>query len=108
MDWFGAGVDGPLIAIRAIHFAATAVTAGSLVFRTVVAEPVLRSEQAAAKWLQTQTQRVAWMALAVTIASAVFWLSSSRDQRPVARRGHDFRSAADGAEPDAIRAGLRD
>jgi putative copper resistance protein D len=74
MDWFGAGVDGPLIAIRAIHFAATAVTAGSLVFRTVVAESVLRSEQAAAKWLQTQTQRVAWMALAVTIASAVFWL----------------------------------
>jgi putative copper resistance protein D len=74
MDWFDAGVDGPLIATRAIHFAATAVTAGSLVFRTVVAEPVLRSEQAAAKRLQTQTLRVAWIALAITIASAVIWL----------------------------------
>src|SRR3979409_10116 len=74
MDWFGAVVDGPLIVVRAIHFAATAVTAGCLVFRTVVAEPVLRSDQAAAKRLQGQTRRVAWIALAITIASAVPWL----------------------------------
>jgi putative copper resistance protein D len=74
MDWFGAGVNGPLMVVRAIHFAATAVTAGSLVFRTVVAEPVLRSEQAAAKLLQTQTLRIARIALAITIGSAVLWL----------------------------------
>jgi copper resistance protein D len=74
MDWFGAGVDGPLMVVRAIHFAATAVTAGSLVFRTGVAEPVLRSEQAAAKLLQTQTLRIARIALAITIGSAVLWL----------------------------------
>jgi putative copper resistance protein D len=74
MDWFGAGVNGPLMVVRAIHFAATAVAAGSLVFRTVVAEPVLRSEQAAAKLLQTQTLRIAWIALAITIGSAVLWL----------------------------------
>jgi copper resistance protein D len=74
MDWFGAGVNGLLMVVRAIHFAATAVTAGSLVFRTVVAEPVLRSEQAAAKLLQTQTLRIARIALAITIGSAVLWL----------------------------------
>ena len=43
MNWFGADVDGPLVVIRAIHFAATAVTAGTLIFRSVVAEPALRS-----------------------------------------------------------------
>ena len=45
MDSLGAGVDGSLVVIRAIHFAATAVVAGSLVFRAVVAEPALRSAQ---------------------------------------------------------------
>jgi copper resistance protein D len=74
MDWFGAAVDGPLIATRAIHFAATAVTAGSLVFRTVVAAPALRSEPAVAKTFHRQTLRVAWIALAITMASAVPWL----------------------------------
>jgi copper resistance protein D len=74
MDWFGAGVDGPLIATRAIHFAATAVTAGSLVFRTVVAAPVLRSEPAVAKSFRRQTLRVAWIALAITLASGLPWL----------------------------------
>jgi putative copper resistance protein D len=73
MDWFGVGVDGPLIAIRAVHFAATAVVAGSLVFRKVVAEPVLRGEQTA-KLLRRQTLKVAWIGLAITLASGVFWL----------------------------------
>ena len=73
MDWFGEGADGPLIAIRAVHFAATAVVAGSLVFRTVVAEPVLRGEQTA-KLLRRQTLKVAWIGLAITIVSGVFWL----------------------------------
>jgi copper resistance protein D len=74
MDWFGAGVDGPLIAIRAIHFAATAITAGTLVFRTVVAKPALRSEDAAAKLFWAQNLRVAWIGLAITIVSGVIWL----------------------------------
>src|ERR1700730_16602240 len=74
MDGFGVVIDGPLIVIRAIHFAATAVVAGSLVFRTVVAEPVLHREQAVAKPLRTQTVRVAWIALAIAMASGVSWL----------------------------------
>ena len=73
MDWFGAGVDGPLIAVRAIHFAATAITAGTLVFRAVVAKPALPSDQAIAKLLRTQTLRMAWTGLAVTLLSGVIW-----------------------------------
>ena len=37
MDWFAAGGGGLLIAVRAIHFAATALVTGNLVFRMVVA-----------------------------------------------------------------------
>jgi putative copper resistance protein D len=73
MDWFSAGVDGPLIVIRAIHFGATAVTAGALIFRAVVANPALRSE-ATAKALRTQTLSVAWAGLAIAMVSGVFWL----------------------------------
>ena len=73
MDWFGAGVNVPLIAVRAIHFGATALTAGTVVFRTVVAKPALDAEPAA-KLVRTQTLRVAWIGLAVTALSGVIWL----------------------------------
>jgi putative copper resistance protein D len=74
MDWFGVGVNGPLIAVRTIHFGATAVTAGTVIFRTVVAEPALRSEPAAAKLVRTQTLSVAWIGLAIAALSGVIWL----------------------------------
>jgi putative copper resistance protein D len=74
MDWFGAGFDGPLIATRAIHFAATAVTTGTLVFRSVVAKPALGSEDAVARLFRAQNLRVAWIGLAVTVVSGVIWL----------------------------------
>lgn len=73
MDWFGAGVNVPLIAVRAIHFGATALTAGTVVFRTVVAKPALDAEPAA-KLVRTQTLRVAWIGLAVTALSGVVCL----------------------------------
>ena len=73
MDWFGAGVNVPLIAVRAIHFGATALTAGTVVFRTVVAKPALDAEPAA-KLVRTQTRRVGWIGLAVTALSGVVWL----------------------------------
>ena len=47
MDWFG--ISGPLVAVRAIHFAASALTTGTLIFRAVVVKPALRSEPTAAK-----------------------------------------------------------
>jgi copper resistance protein D len=74
MDWFGAGSNGPLIVIRAIHFAATAITTGALVFRAVVVMPALDSEQAVAKLIRMQTLMVAWIGLAITVASGMVWL----------------------------------
>jgi copper resistance protein D len=74
MGWFGAGVDAPAIMIRAVHFAATAVVAGSLIFRAAVAGPVLRSDKAGFEVLRKQTLRVAWTGLAVSVASGVIWL----------------------------------
>jgi putative copper resistance protein D len=74
MDWFGAGSNVPLIVVRAIHFAATAITTGALVFRTVVAKPALASEQAVARLIRTQTLIVAWIGLAIAVASGMVWL----------------------------------
>ncbi|MEA2919527.1 MAG: copper resistance protein [Bradyrhizobium sp.] len=73
MDWFGAGINGPLIVIRAIHFGATAVTAGALIFHVIVTRPALHSP-AIAKLLRRQTLWVAWVSLAIAVASGVVWL----------------------------------
>jgi copper resistance protein D len=74
MDWFGGEIDGPLTVIRAIHFAATAITAGSLMFRVVVAEPALRSQAAAAAVVRSQILVTAWIGLAVAAVSGAIWL----------------------------------
>jgi copper resistance protein D len=74
MTWFGAEIDGPMIVVRAIHFAATAVTAGALIFRAVVAEPALRSQHQASAIVRTQIRAVAWIALAVAMASGLTWV----------------------------------
>ena len=74
MDWLGAGIDGPLIVIRAVHFAATAVVAGSLIFRAVVAEPALRSTPLATTVIRSQILLTAWIGLAIAVASGVIWL----------------------------------
>jgi len=74
MDWFGTGGNGPLIAVRAIHFAATALMAGSLVFRSLVMKPVSRFDPAAARSVGTQTLHLAWIGLAITLLSGAIWL----------------------------------
>ena len=73
MDWFGAGNNWPLIAARAIHFAATAITAGNLVFTTTVAGPALRSKQAEAGLFRAQTRVVAWLGLTMLLISGAIW-----------------------------------
>jgi copper resistance protein D len=73
MDWFGAGNDWPLIAARAIHFAATAITAGNLVFITSVAGPALRGKEAEAGLFRARTRVVAWLGLAMVLISGTFW-----------------------------------
>src|SRR5260370_16266164 len=74
MDWLGAGVDGPMIIIRAIHFAATAVVAGSLIFRAVVAEPALGSTQVATTVVRSQILLTASIGLAIAAVSGGIWL----------------------------------
>jgi putative copper resistance protein D len=74
MDWLGAPVDGPLVAIRAVHFFATAVTAGSLIFRAVVAEPALRSTRGDTAVVRPQNLLTAWTALVIAAVSGAVWL----------------------------------
>jgi copper resistance protein D len=74
MDWFAAQVDVPLVVVRAIHFAATAVLAGSLMFRAVVAAPGLCSDLASAGLVRMQTLQTASIGLAIAILSGAIWL----------------------------------
>jgi putative copper resistance protein D len=74
MNWLGAGVDGPLVVVRGVHFAATAVMTGTLIFREVVAEAASCSARPAAIIVRTQTLRAAWIFLAVAAASGMIWL----------------------------------
>jgi copper resistance protein D len=73
MDWLGAAIDGPLVAIRAIHFASTAITAGALIFRVAVAEPALRSTPAATTVVRSQIRLTASTGLAIAVASGWVW-----------------------------------
>jgi copper resistance protein D len=70
----GDAVNDSLIAIRAIHFAATALTTGTVVFRAVVADPALLSAEAEATVMRTQIRRVAWVGLAITVVSGAIWV----------------------------------
>ena len=74
MTWFGAEIDGPMIVVRAIHFAATAVTAGALMFRAVVAEPAWRCQRDASAILEQQIRKVAWISLAIAVVSGLAWV----------------------------------
>jgi putative copper resistance protein D len=70
----GDAVNDSLIVIRAIHFAATAVTTGTLMFQAVVADPALHSAEAVATVMRTQIRRVAWVGLAITAVSGAIWV----------------------------------
>jgi copper resistance protein D len=80
MEWFGAGFNGPLVAVRGIHFAATAILAGTLLFRTAVLAPALESDAAACSdqtaygRLRAQSLGVGWIALVITLVSGAIWL----------------------------------
>ena len=74
MNWLGAGIDVPLIVTRAIHFAATAITTGTLIFRAVVTEAAIYSANPAAIIVRRQTLRVAWICLAISAVSGLIWL----------------------------------
>jgi len=73
MDWFGAALDGPLVVIRALHFAATAMTTGTLIFRAVVAGSAAPAAKSVAMIVRVQTLRVVWIYLAICVASGLIW-----------------------------------
>jgi putative copper resistance protein D len=62
----------PLIVVRAVHFAATASTAGGLAFLMLVAQPVCTASVQAD--LLVPHRRLAWIGLAVTLLSGVVWV----------------------------------
>src|SRR3954468_5397613 len=73
MDWLGDGLNGALVIVCAVHFVATATTAGTLIFRALVAEPAARSTPAAVLVLRSQILRVACISLAIAVGSGVVW-----------------------------------
>ena len=89
MDWLDASLNAPLIVVRAIHFAATAITTGALIFRAVVLEPALHSERASCSGrkgdkLRKQSLSLAWIGLGLVLASGAIWLlieAASRSER---------------------------
>ena len=75
MNLFGTEIDGPMVVIRAIHFAATGMTAGCLIFRELVAAPSLHSAPGPARTrVGGQIRTVVWISLAITIATGLIWL----------------------------------
>jgi putative copper export protein/mono/diheme cytochrome c family protein len=65
-----------LIAVRAVHVAASVAAAGALLFRLWVGAPALRGAGASA-WrerFERQINRIAWSSLAVFFLSAAAWL----------------------------------
>jgi putative copper resistance protein D len=74
MTWFDAEIDSSIMAVRAIHFAATAAVMGGLVFRTAVAEPALRTQREAEAIIASQIRKIAWTGLIVAMLSGVGWV----------------------------------
>jgi copper resistance protein D len=73
MNGFGDTGDW-LIVIRAIHFAATAIFAGILIFRMVVAQPVLCVVPPVAGIFDARALRVAWISLVISAGSGIAWV----------------------------------
>ena len=74
MVWFGTEFDAPMVAVRAVHFAATAATAGALVFRAVVADPALHAAELARADIDARIRWLAWSGLVIAFVSGVLWL----------------------------------
>lgn len=68
-------VNGPLVLTRAIYFAASAATAGILIFRALVAEPALRLAPADSATVRSRLTRLAWVDLVIAVVSGLVWLA---------------------------------
>jgi putative copper resistance protein D len=74
MSWFSEEIDGPLVLIRAVHFAASAIAAGGLMFGSFVAEPALRPSPAADAIVRSHVTNLVWAGPAVVITTGSVWL----------------------------------
>jgi putative copper resistance protein D len=74
MAWFGADIDAPMVAVRAVHFAATATTAGVLLFRAVVADPALQAAEQIERVIDARIRALAWAGFAIALVSGILWL----------------------------------
>jgi putative copper resistance protein D len=74
MNWAWADSNALLIVIRALHFAATAVTAGALIFRAVVADPAARHTGWTSASRVSSARKVASIGLAIAVPSGVIWV----------------------------------
>jgi putative copper resistance protein D len=75
MSGFAAEIDGPLVLTRAIHFAASATTAGAVMFRVFVAEPALRPSSDGCAIVQSRIAALTWTGLAIAAATGLVWLA---------------------------------
>jgi putative copper resistance protein D len=68
-------VNGPLVAVRAIHFAATLMLAGAIIFGALISGPVLhRTDGVASTVLRLRLLRIAWIGFGVAVISGTAWL----------------------------------
>jgi putative copper resistance protein D len=74
MIWFGAEIDGPIVATRTVHFAASAMVVGALIFRGFIAEPALRAAPPACALINRQVRGIAWINLPIAVASGLAWV----------------------------------
>lgn len=72
MDWSTS--SAPLVATRAVHFAATAMTAGNILFQAAVAEPASRGQGRVALAARTHALRISCGSLAIAVISGAIWL----------------------------------
>jgi copper resistance protein D len=73
MEWLGPGINVPLTVIRAIHFAGSALTTGTLMFQAFVAEPIFRSGSWDGSPVLRQINRIAGCSLALAVATGAIW-----------------------------------
>jgi putative copper resistance protein D len=74
VSWSEAGLGDGLIAMRAVHFAATAIAAGAVIFRAVVTEPASAAAPEAAAVLAAQVRQVVWISFVIAVATGLGWL----------------------------------
>jgi putative copper resistance protein D len=72
MDW--SAFNAPLVATRAVHFAATAMTAGNILFQAAIAGPVSRGQADVAAVVRARALRISWFGVAIAVISGTIWL----------------------------------